>query len=58
MIAVVNRREAWIGLSSRPETDCERALVGWAHLQRERNGALFGVHGGVRSKRAWHCRHC
>ena len=21
--------------------DCERALVEWAHLQRERNGALF-----------------
>jgi hypothetical protein len=33
-------------------TDCERALVGWAHLQRERNGALFGVHGAVRSKNA------
>jgi hypothetical protein len=33
-------------------TDCERALVGLAHLQRERNGALFGVRGLVRPKSA------
>jgi len=25
----------------------------WQNLQRERNGALFGVHGLVRSKSAW-----
>ena len=35
-----------------PETDYERALVGMVMLQRERNGALFGVHGLVRSKSA------
>ena len=34
------------------KTDYERALVGTAHLQRERNGALFGVHGLVRPKSA------
>ena len=33
-------------------TDCERALVGTAHFQRERNGALLGVPGFVRSKSA------
>jgi len=29
-----------------------------AMLQLERNGALFGVHGLVRPKSAWHSRHC
>jgi len=43
MIEVVDRRDAWVGLSSWPETDCERALVGSAHFQRERNGALLRV---------------
>jgi len=33
-------------------TDCERAVVGWAHLQRERNGALLRVHAVVCSKTA------
>ncbi len=33
-------------------TDCERALVGTALVQRERNGALLGVPGFVRSKSA------
>jgi len=27
-------------------------------FQLERNGALFGVHGVVRPKSAWHRRHC
>src|ERR1039457_6764485 len=30
----------------------------WQNLQRERNGALFGVHGAVRSKSVWQRRHC
>ncbi|MGA9507515.1 MAG: hypothetical protein WBV55_02600, partial [Candidatus Sulfotelmatobacter sp.] len=30
--------------------DCERAVVGLALFQLERNGALFGVQGAVRSK--------
>jgi len=29
-----------------------------AQLQLERNGALLGVHGLVRSKSAWRERHC
>jgi len=29
-----------------------------AQLQLERNGALFGVHGLVRSKSTWQHRHC
>ncbi len=31
--------------------DYERALVGYGTFQLERNGALFGVHGLVRSKK-------
>jgi hypothetical protein len=34
------------------KTDCKRGLVGTAHLQRERNGALFGVQGLARSQSA------
>jgi len=30
----------------------------WQNLQRERNGALFGVHELVRSKSTWRERHC
>jgi transposase len=42
-----DRRDAWVGLSPDLNPDCERALVGSAHLQRERNGAPHRVQAEV-----------
>jgi hypothetical protein len=50
MIAGCDRRDAWVGPSSRPEMITSEPVLGMAVLQRERNGALFGVQGAVRSK--------
>jgi hypothetical protein len=47
---IVVRGTGLVGLSSRPDTDCERALVGSAHFQRERHGALLRVHAVVCAK--------
>ena len=50
MIAACDRRDAWVGPSSRPETITMRAVVGLAVLPLERNGALIRVHAAVCSK--------
>jgi len=44
MIAVRDRRDAWVEPTCRPEEIMGRALVGAAVVQRERNGALSRVH--------------
>ncbi len=53
MIEVCDRRDGCVGPSFLTWNDYERGpgLV-WQKLQRERNGALFGVHGLVRFKSA------
>jgi hypothetical protein len=51
MIAVVDRRDAWVGLSSVPATIESEPWLEMALIQLERNGALFGVHGLVRAKK-------
>jgi len=58
MIAVGDRRDGWVGPKSWPSRFT--ASPGWksANLLRKRNGALFGVHGAVRSKSVWQRRHC
>jgi len=58
MIAVRDRRDAWVGPSSWPER--LQASLGWKRqtIQRERNGALLRVLAGVCAKSAWHRRHC
>jgi hypothetical protein len=48
---VCDRRDGWVGLSSAPETIASEPWSITALVQRERNGALLGVHGLVRSKR-------
>jgi hypothetical protein len=48
MIEGCDRRDAWVGV---PELKliASEPWVGMAMLQIERNGALFGVHGLIRS---------
>ena len=40
-----DRRDGWVGLSSEPMDYSEPLGWSWRFFQRERNGALFGVHG-------------
>src|SRR5437870_9582646 len=59
MIGVADRRDEWVGPSSRPERLRASLWLVWQNLQRERNGALFGVHGLVRPKKCLdRGRHC
>ena len=53
MIAVADRRDAWVGPSSRPENDYERAY-GWKGntINESEMALFFGVHAVVRSKSA------
>src|SRR6266704_3259890 len=58
MIGVADRRDEWVGPSSRPERLRASLRLVWQNLQLERNGALFGVHGLVRPKVLDRGRHC
>src|SRR5437879_3862457 len=51
MIAVADRRDQWVGPSSRPERLRASLRLEKANPQRERNGALHGVHAAVRFKK-------
>src|SRR6185503_19368825 len=48
MIGVADRRDEWVGPSSRPERLRASLRLEKANPQRERNGALHGVHAVVR----------
>jgi hypothetical protein len=50
MIAVLDRRDAWVGPSFLTRRDYD-ASPGWmGHFHRERNGAPLRMQAGVRSK--------
>jgi len=51
MIGVADRRDEWVGPSSRPERLRASLRLEKANPQRERNGALHGVHAAVRFKK-------
>ena len=51
MIGVADRRDEWVGPSSRPERLRASLRLEKANPQRERNGALHGVHAVVRFKK-------
>src|SRR5712691_11357017 len=51
MIGVADRRDEWVGPSSRPERLRASLRLEKANPQRERNGALHGLHAVVRFKK-------